>query len=193
MPWADGRLPASRRSSPGLPSRSANGSDRNNDGIPADRPDIGNPSAPLNSRAIIAPRCATGYQNPDTGSCVSPGDVHWVEGTGFPNASTVGPQYAADRRHEQLRSEPVEVDSVGREAAAGVSLGSAERIQSSAVCPGPANERKWHSGGALPESRFHRQRHPQHVGAGEAGVLTWIAAPTAQHDHCQRAVAGLPN
>jgi hypothetical protein len=28
--------------------------------------------------------------NPDTGSCVGPGDVHWVEGTGFPNAATVG-------------------------------------------------------------------------------------------------------
>ena len=66
------------------------GSDRNNDGIPADRPDIGNVSAPLNSRAIIAPSCSTGYRNPDNGSCVSPRDVHWVEGTGLPNASTVG-------------------------------------------------------------------------------------------------------
>jgi hypothetical protein len=74
----------------GTPFTVGNGSDRNNDAIPADRPDIGNPSAPLNSRAIIFPRCTTGYQNPDTGSCVNPGDVHWVEGTGFPNASTVG-------------------------------------------------------------------------------------------------------
>ena len=74
----------------GTPFTVANGSDRNNDAIPADRPDIGNPGAPLNSRAIIAPRCSTGYQNPDTGSCVSPGDVHWVEGKGFPNAATVG-------------------------------------------------------------------------------------------------------
>jgi hypothetical protein len=49
-----------------------------------------NPSAPLNSRAILFPRCATGYQNPDTLSCVSPGDVNWVEGIGFPNAATVG-------------------------------------------------------------------------------------------------------
>jgi hypothetical protein len=74
----------------GTPFTAANGSDRNNDAIPADRPDIGNSGAPLNSRAIIVPRCATGYQNPDTGSCVSPGDVHWVEGAGFPNGSTVG-------------------------------------------------------------------------------------------------------
>src|SRR5262249_29143425 len=51
---------------------------------------ISNPSAPLNTRAAIAPRCATGYQNPDTGSCVSPEDVHWVEGVGFPNGFTVG-------------------------------------------------------------------------------------------------------
>jgi hypothetical protein len=74
----------------GTPFTVANGSDRNNDGIPADRPDIGNPNAPLNSRAIIAPGCSTGYKNPDTSSCMSPGDVHWVEGIGFPNAATVG-------------------------------------------------------------------------------------------------------
>jgi hypothetical protein len=74
----------------GTPFTVANGSDRNNDGIPADRPDVGNPNAPLNSRAIIAPSCSTGYQNPDTGACTSPGDVHWIEGAGLPNASTVG-------------------------------------------------------------------------------------------------------
>ena len=76
----------------GTPFTLANGpgSDRNNDGIPADRPDIGNPGAPLNSRAVIAPRCGSGYQNPDTGSCASPDSVHWIEGTGMPNASTVG-------------------------------------------------------------------------------------------------------
>lgn len=74
----------------GTPFSVANGSDRNNDAIPADRPDIGNPNAPLNSRAVIFPACATGYKNPDTGSCVGPGDVHWIEGAGFPNAATVG-------------------------------------------------------------------------------------------------------
>lgn len=74
----------------GTPFTVANGSDRNNDGILADRPDIGNSNAPLGTRAIVFPRCATGYQNPDTISCVSPGDVHWIEGAGFPNAATVG-------------------------------------------------------------------------------------------------------
>jgi hypothetical protein len=39
---------------------------------------------------VNAPNTGRGYQNPDTGFCVSPGDVHWVEGTGFPNESTVG-------------------------------------------------------------------------------------------------------
>jgi hypothetical protein len=72
------------------PFSAGNGSDRNNDGILGDRPDIGNPHAPVNTRAIILPKCPTGYQNPNTGSCVSPGDVHWVEGAGFPNAATVG-------------------------------------------------------------------------------------------------------
>jgi hypothetical protein len=74
----------------GTPFTVANGTDRNNDAILSDRPDIGNPNAPLTSRANIFAGCATGYKNPDTGSCVSPGDVHWVEGTGFPNAATVG-------------------------------------------------------------------------------------------------------
>jgi hypothetical protein len=74
----------------GTPFTVANGSDRNNDAIPADRPDMGNPNAPLNTRGIIFPSCATGYQNPDTGACVSTGEVHWLEGRGFPNVSTVG-------------------------------------------------------------------------------------------------------
>ena len=74
----------------GAPFTLQNGSDRNNDAIPNDRPDIGNAAAPLNSRAVISPRCATGYQNPDTATCVTPGDVHWIEGKGLPNASTVG-------------------------------------------------------------------------------------------------------
>jgi hypothetical protein len=74
----------------GTPFTVANGFDRNNYGDRQDRPDIGNPNAPLNTRAILSPTCTTGYQNPDTGSCISPLGVHWVEGVGFPNASTVG-------------------------------------------------------------------------------------------------------
>ena len=34
--------------------------------------------------------CVTGYRNPDTGLCVSPGEVHWVQAVGPPDASTVG-------------------------------------------------------------------------------------------------------
>jgi hypothetical protein len=79
----------------GAPFTVANGFDRNNDGIANDRPDISNPNAPLNSRAVVTPAsgslaCATGYRNADTGACVTPGDVHWVQGTGLPNAFTVG-------------------------------------------------------------------------------------------------------
>jgi outer membrane receptor protein involved in Fe transport len=79
----------------GAPFTVANGFDRNNDGILQDRADIGNPKAPLNTRGVVTPAsgslaCATGYRNPDTGLCVSPSDVHWIEGKGLPNASTVG-------------------------------------------------------------------------------------------------------
>jgi hypothetical protein len=74
----------------GTPFTVSNGTDRNGDGILAYRPDIGNPNAPLSSRAIFFPRCAGGYQNPDSGACVNPVDVHWAEAIGFPDASTVG-------------------------------------------------------------------------------------------------------
>jgi hypothetical protein len=54
------------------------------------RPDIGNPNAPLTTRAIVFRSCPTGYQNPDTSTCVTPADVHWIENRGLPNANTVG-------------------------------------------------------------------------------------------------------
>jgi len=79
-PWA----------SSGAPYTVLNGYDRNNDGVAADRPDIGNPNAPLRTRAIISSSCSTGYLNPDTNGCVTPNDVHFVQGTGFPNSKTVG-------------------------------------------------------------------------------------------------------
>jgi outer membrane receptor protein involved in Fe transport len=80
----------------GTPYSVANGSgaDRNNDGLNNDRPDISNPNAPINTRAVISTTgknpCATGYKNPDTLACVTPADVHWIQGLGMPNASTVG-------------------------------------------------------------------------------------------------------
>ena len=82
----------------GTPFTARNGLDRNNDAVPnTDRPDIGNPSAPLFSRAVVdarpaAQRCATGFQNPDMGACVTPSEVRWVQAPVglLPNAATVG-------------------------------------------------------------------------------------------------------
>jgi hypothetical protein len=75
----------------GAPFTLYNGSDRDGSGdAVTDRPDISNPAKPINSRAILFAGCPTGYQNPDTGVCVSPADVHWIQGTGRPNATTVG-------------------------------------------------------------------------------------------------------
>src|SRR5262245_13925015 len=59
----------------GAPYTVTNGSDRNNDGWTNDRPDIGNPRAPLNSRAVNANSCPTLYRNPDSGDCVDPRTV----------------------------------------------------------------------------------------------------------------------
>ena len=82
----------------GTPFTVRNGLDRNNDAVPGvDRPDIGNPAAPLLSRAVVDPRpaaqrCATGFRNPDTLACVTPSEVRWVQAPvgSLPNASTVG-------------------------------------------------------------------------------------------------------
>jgi hypothetical protein len=76
----------------GIPFTVANGTDRNGDGQAGpDRPDIGNISAPLNTRAWINPACATGFSNPDAnGACVDPNTVHFVQATGAPNARTLG-------------------------------------------------------------------------------------------------------
>ncbi|HKW75483.1 MAG TPA: carboxypeptidase regulatory-like domain-containing protein [Terriglobales bacterium] len=79
----------------GFPFTIANGTDRNGDGQTGpDRPDISNAAAPFNTRAIIVPTsvCASGYANPDISntSCVDPRTVHFIEGTGGPNANTVG-------------------------------------------------------------------------------------------------------
>jgi hypothetical protein len=60
----------------GAPFTIVNGSDRNGDRVTIDRPDIGNPNAPLNTRAVLASACNTGYRNPDsapnTTVCVTP-------------------------------------------------------------------------------------------------------------------------
>jgi len=79
----------------GTPYTLQNGLDRNKDGFANDRPDIGNPSAPLDTRAQLTPPsgpgyCSTGYVNPDTDDCVTPDDVHFIEGQGLPNSRTVG-------------------------------------------------------------------------------------------------------
>jgi outer membrane receptor protein involved in Fe transport len=77
----------------GFPYTIINGTDRNGDGqsLP-DRPDVSNPNAPLNTRAVIKASCSTGFGNPDaTGiPCIDPTTVHFIEGTGLPNGNTVG-------------------------------------------------------------------------------------------------------
>lgn len=84
----------------GAPFTIVNGADRNGDGLStADRPEIGNPNAPHNTRAIIVPTatCSTGFQNPDTKGCVTPNDVYVVQAQllpgnvpNFPTGKTLG-------------------------------------------------------------------------------------------------------
>jgi hypothetical protein len=79
----------------GAPFTFLNGSDRNGDGVNIDRPNIGNPNAPHNTRGVIvaAATCATLLQNPDTLQCVTPNDVYVYQvaaNTGFPGPATIG-------------------------------------------------------------------------------------------------------
>jgi outer membrane receptor protein involved in Fe transport len=71
----------------GAPFTIINGADRNGDGLStADRPDIGNPNAPHNTRAIISSTCSTGFVNPDTKACVTPNDVFVIQATLLPGS-----------------------------------------------------------------------------------------------------------
>jgi hypothetical protein len=76
----------------GTPFTVQNRLDRNNDTVPADRPDVGNPAALLFSRAVVAPACGSGYRNRDTNVCAAPSEVRWVQAPVglLPNAATVG-------------------------------------------------------------------------------------------------------
>ena len=141
----------------GTPFTVANGSDRNNDGIPADRPDIGNPSAPLNTprdhRSELRHRLS---ESRIPASCVSPGDVHWVEGTGFPNASTVGRntlRTGGTNNFDLNLSKSIPLGEKRRLELRWEALNAFNHPQFVQV---PLNERERHSGGPLPESRFHR-------------------------------------
>jgi len=75
----------------GNPYTILNGFDRNADGTPsADRPDMGNPNAPRNTRGVVNTTSPTGYLNPDTGAPVTRDDVYVVQGLGFPGPGTLG-------------------------------------------------------------------------------------------------------
>ena len=77
----------------GTPYTPINGLDRDFDGSTiADRPDVGNPDAPVTSRAIPVSlaTCASGLQNPDSSSCTTANAVHWIAVAGYnpPSALT---------------------------------------------------------------------------------------------------------
>ena len=83
----------------GAPFTIVNGVDRNGDGdTGGDRPDIGNPNAPHNTRAQVVPTAAgpgitifcpgSGLYNPDSGQCVTRNDVFVVQAAAAPNTAT---------------------------------------------------------------------------------------------------------
>ena len=78
----------------GSPYTVLNGADRDLDGATAgDRPDIGNPNAPVNTRGVVtaATNCASGYYDPAKRigtaaigtACVSPNDVRFLQVTTY--------------------------------------------------------------------------------------------------------------
>jgi outer membrane receptor protein involved in Fe transport len=76
----------------GAPFTIVNGLDRNGDGdAGGDRPDVGNPNAPHNTRAQISTTCSTGLINPDTGACVTRNDVYVVQVAANTGTSLIAP------------------------------------------------------------------------------------------------------
>ncbi|WP_263408435.1 TonB-dependent receptor [Terriglobus tenax] len=85
----------------GAPFTIFNGTDRDLDGTASnDRPNIGNPNAPVNTRAVIVgtATCASGYYDPNrrttsaipiSAACVNPTDVRWVQAPTYQPTSPV--------------------------------------------------------------------------------------------------------
>lgn len=92
----------------GAPFTILNTLDRNGDGqTGGDRPNIGNASAPHNTRAVIVTTatCSTGYRNPDSLACVNPTDVYVYQvaaNTGLPGAATLGRNTERSNRVENF-------------------------------------------------------------------------------------------
>jgi hypothetical protein len=82
----------------GNPFTISQGADRNGDGTASDRPDVGNPNAPRNTRAIISATSPTGYINPDTNQPVARNDVYVVQGVGAPGPGTIGKNTERSKR-----------------------------------------------------------------------------------------------
>src|SRR5438067_509448 len=97
----------------GAPFTIANGRDRNGDGqVGPDRPDVGNPNAAHNTRAIIDALCSTGLRNPDRSSvagtgCVTRNDVYVVQVGTNTGTSLLAPGPATLGRNTE-RSKPVQ-------------------------------------------------------------------------------------
>lgn len=76
----------------GTPYSIFNNLDRDFDGsATADRPDVSNPSMPLNTYALSDLTCGTGFRNPTLSQtpgagCVTPNDVHFIQVLGGPNS-----------------------------------------------------------------------------------------------------------
>jgi hypothetical protein len=95
----------------GAPFTIINGADRNGDGQTGpDRPDIGNPNAPHNTRALVvaAATCASGLRNPDNLQCVSRSDVYVIQVPAPSGATSLLPPGGATLGRNTERSNPVE-------------------------------------------------------------------------------------
>ena len=93
----------------GAPFTIVNGLDRNGDGVAtADRPDLANPNAPHNTRAVIvaAGTCASLLRNPDTLQCVTRNDVYVVQ-VATATGTTLTPLSAGTLGRNTERSNPV--------------------------------------------------------------------------------------
>ena len=106
--------------------------------------------------------------------CVTPADVHWIQGTGLPNASTVGRntlRAGGINNFDVSLSKSFQIGEQKRLEFRWEAFNALNHPQFTQVPERSVAGSRPDVAVPLSESRFHRQRHPQHVGAGEARIL----------------------
>ncbi len=98
----------------GTPYTVLNGTDRDFDGSTlGDRADVGNPKAPVTSRAMVSTTCASGLSDGATGACTTRDQVRWVQVTTYNVNQTQSRNSVYTTRYLKLDTDVLKTFSIG--------------------------------------------------------------------------------